>query len=135
MDVDEPNQSPQKSQSIVSQHHNNENEPKAEPNEIEIDETGFISDSEFIGISTQALHINLNDVPSPNKPQISFPLIGDNPWERLSKEEKNEIDEFLDVMMPTPRISQDPNDEYKYKNHKESSKALIKYLRIKYVLY
>ena len=58
-----------------------------------------------------------------------------NPWDRLNEEDRREINEFLEIQNPAPLISDDIEDIYKYKNHKESSMALVKYLKIKYVIF
>ena len=58
-----------------------------------------------------------------------------NPWHRLTDQDRKEINEFLEVLNPAPFISDDIEDIYQYKNHKESSMALVKYLKIKYVIF
>ena len=65
--------------------------------------------------------------------KVLFPEeINDNPWDTLTENERNEINEFLEVSNPAPTISDDPDDISPFQNHKESSKEIIKYLKIRY---
>eukprot|EP01083_Nonionella_stella_P045347 121838_1 len=92
-------------------------------NEWDMDETGFIPDDALLAMSED--HNNAK----PKRIKMMCPKIADNPWNKLNKTEKKEVQMLMDEMMPTPRL--DPTKVPSFKTHIEASRELIHFMRMK----